>query len=81
MEERKVVRDDLVDFALGKLSPEESLRVLDAVEADPGLSAQLEEIAVVVRGVDRDGEELFRAGRGTAGELPGLWFGIPAGGT
>ncbi len=71
MAERKVVRDDLVDFALGKLGPEESLRVLDAVEADPGLSAQLEEIAVVVRGIDRDGEELFGGGRGDRGRASG----------
>jgi len=71
MAERRVVRDDLVDFALGKLSPEESLRVLDAVEADPGLSAQLEEIAVVVRGIDRDGEELFGDGRTDQRRFPG----------
>jgi hypothetical protein len=71
MAERNVVRDDLVDFALGKLGPEESLRVLDAVEADPALSAQLEEIAVVVRGIDRDGEELFGTGRGERGRAPG----------
>ena len=63
MAERTVDRGDLVEFALGKLTPEESLRVLDAVEGDPGLSAQLEEIALVVRGVDRDGEELFGGGR------------------
>jgi len=71
MAERRVDRDDLVDFALGKLSPEESLRVLDAVEADPGLSAQLEEIAVVVQGIDRDGEELFGRGRGDRGRGSG----------
>jgi hypothetical protein len=71
MAERRVDRSDLVDFALGKLSPEESLRVLDAIEGDPALSAQLEEIAVVVRGIDRDGEELFGKGREDRGRSSG----------
>jgi hypothetical protein len=67
MPAKRVDRGDLVDFALGKLTHEESLRVLDAVEVDPDLSAQLDEIAVVVQGVDRDGEDLFGGRRGDRG--------------
>ena len=45
----------LVEFALGKLSPEESRRILDAVDKDPDLSADLEHILLMLNEGEREG--------------------------
>lgn len=48
-------RSLLVEFALGKLSPEESLRILDAVGKDPELSGDLEHILLMLNEGEREG--------------------------
>jgi hypothetical protein len=45
-------RDTLVAFAHGKLTREESILVLTAIESDQGLSRELEEILLLMRGID-----------------------------
>ena len=47
-----IARDKLIAFALGKLSSEESLEVLEAVERDPLLSDELEEVLLLARGTE-----------------------------
>jgi hypothetical protein len=45
-------RGTLVAFAHGKLTREESLRVLAEIERDQGLSRELEEILLIMRAID-----------------------------
>jgi ElaB/YqjD/DUF883 family membrane-anchored ribosome-binding protein len=52
----------VTDFALGMLSPEESLRVLEEIEHDPGASADLELATALLNVAQTDGEELFAPG-------------------
>ncbi len=47
------------DFALGRLSPEESLKVLDAIENDPKASEQLDLIAGLINAAESQGAEMF----------------------
>jgi hypothetical protein len=48
-------REDLVEFALGRLSPAESLRILDRVSADEGLSADLDLVLLMLGEGKREG--------------------------
>lgn len=49
----------LSDFVLGKLSPEESLRVLDALERDPEASRMVDEYAALLAFAHGEGADLF----------------------
>ncbi len=51
----------IADFALGKLTPEESLRVLDALERDSVASRRLDLVADIVRASAAYGEEIFES--------------------
>jgi hypothetical protein len=53
--------DKLRDFALGKLSPEESLAILDQLEKDPELSSQFE---LVLALLDLSKEDWDKSRRG-----------------
>jgi hypothetical protein len=68
------------DFALGKLSPEESLKVLDAIENDPEASARFELITGLINVAESRGAEIFERGTVVGPELSrrgnlaaGLW--------
>ncbi len=55
MNHEVIDRDILIAFACGRLSREESLRVLAEIENDNTLSCELEEVLLVMRGVqDRE---------------------------
>ena len=54
------------DLALGKLSPEESLKVLEEVEKNPQASMELELAADLLNFVALEGKELFERERATA---------------
>jgi hypothetical protein len=60
-----VDRETLIAFALGKLSREDSLDVLAAVERDPLLSDELEEVLLLARGTAAVAEGGGRKGRST----------------
>lgn len=48
-------RELLVEFALGRLSPEESLRILERVSSDPELSAHLDLVLLMLKEGEREG--------------------------
>jgi hypothetical protein len=52
MNSGKVDRELLIAFALGRLSPDEAMKVLSEVEKDPALSAELEEIVLLNRAAE-----------------------------
>jgi tetratricopeptide (TPR) repeat protein len=52
-------RNRIVDLALGKLSPEESLKLLEEIETDPDASRELELANTVLNFVHLHGEEVF----------------------
>jgi hypothetical protein len=56
---KKTQHLSLIDFAKGRLSPEESLRIIDTIEEDRSASEELEAIAKVMTIVDERGDELF----------------------
>jgi hypothetical protein len=56
-------RETLVAFASGRLSGEDSLRVLSSIEKDPRLSAELEEILLLMRATEEKGTDAHRDGR------------------
>lgn len=49
----------LIDFAMGKLSAEESLRVIEELERDPAASAELDDVMDIVNFSAIHGEEVF----------------------
>lgn len=69
----------LVDFANGRLTPEESLEILDHLEKDSEASKELETIARVLNYVEKRGDEEFAAGaRATSAHAIGFrnWGGL-----
>ncbi len=69
MTKEVIDRDRLIAFARGKLSPEESERVLAAVEADEVLSRELEEVLQLMRATEAlENEKRDAHGRLTIGE-------------
>jgi hypothetical protein len=65
MNEDRITRDVLISFAKGRLSREESLRILKRVEVDDDLSKELEEVLFMIRGIEdavHSGERAKSAG-------------------
>ena len=71
-------RGVLGDFALGRLSPEESLKLLDEIENDPEASRQLELVTELMNVVDSHGAEVFE-GRIPVGMVSTRWSNLGAG--
>jgi hypothetical protein len=57
---RTIRTSTLVDFARGKLSPEDSLKVLDEIESSKEHSSELEAVIDVMNVSDEQGEVLYR---------------------
>ena len=58
--------DQITDFALGKLSPERSLQVLEEMERDPAGSRRLDVVADMVRLGTEHGDEIFQVPAATS---------------
>jgi hypothetical protein len=56
---RRIPRESISDLVLGKLSPEESLRLLEEIERDPSASEELEFAAELLRFAAVHGKSVF----------------------
>ncbi len=61
--EKRIPDYSIADLALGKLPPEEALRLLEAVERDPEASKELDIQAELVNLVSTEGKEIFEPAR------------------
>ena len=66
--------NQITDFALGKLTPEESLHVLEVIERDTAASRHLDLVSDLVRAGAEYGEELFESRRVPAGYWERAWL-------
>lgn len=66
--------NQVTDFALGKLTPQESLRVLDLLDGDAEASRHLDFVSDIVRVGAEYGEEIFESRLAPAGYWGRLWF-------
>ncbi len=55
----KIARQSITDLTLGKLSPEESLKLLEAIEQDPSASQELEFASEMLNFTRAHGKETF----------------------
>ena len=58
------------DFVMGRLSPEESLAVLEELERDPEASKELDDVAEILNFVMIQGEEIFDARKYRTSRVP-----------
>jgi len=63
---KRINRQLITDLVLGKLSPEESLRLLEEIEEDPSASEKLELVSGVLRFADVHGKEVFEVSKDTS---------------
>jgi hypothetical protein len=61
--EKKIPDYSIADLALGKLPPEEALRMLEAIERDPEASKELDIQAELVNLASSEGKEIFEPAR------------------
>ncbi len=57
---RKIQKSKLIDFAMGKLTPEESLSIIEMLEKDPVASRELEVISGILNIAALEGQEAFK---------------------
>lgn len=63
--EKKIPHYSIADLALGKLPPDEALKLLEAIESDPDASKELDVQTELINLVSAEGKEIFEPARST----------------